>query len=143
MLDTNVLSELLRPAPEPVVRHWLAQQPPESVFISSVTEAELRFGAALLSHGKRRTTLTVNIDGMLEHEFGGQVLFFRQSSGHRVCRNRRGPAEAGPTDADPRRTNSCHNLVPGCIARDQGRNRLRALRTNGYQSMAGCTPTGT
>src|SRR5271165_4966817 len=48
LLDTNILSELMRPAPAPEVEAWLGAQPSTGVFISAVTEAELRFGLALL-----------------------------------------------------------------------------------------------
>jgi len=66
LLDTNILSELMRPAPEAAVEQWLAAQPDASVFISAITEAELRYGAALLPNGKRRLALTAEIEGMLE-----------------------------------------------------------------------------
>ena len=76
LLDTNVLSELMRPAPDPAVERWLAAQPDASLFISAITEAELRYGAALLPSGKRRSALTVEIDGMLEEDFDGRILPF-------------------------------------------------------------------
>ena len=76
LLDTNVLSELMRPAPETAVEQWLAGQPDASLFISSITEAELRYGAALLPIGKRRVALIAEIEGMLEEDFGGRVLPF-------------------------------------------------------------------
>ena len=76
LLDTNILSELMRPAPDPAVEQWLAAQPDASVFISAITEAELRYGAALLPSGKRRTALTAEIEGMLEEDFGGRILPF-------------------------------------------------------------------
>jgi len=57
LLDTNVLSELMRPVPDAAVEHWLANQPAASVFTSAITEAELRFGLALLPIGKRRSAL--------------------------------------------------------------------------------------
>jgi predicted nucleic acid-binding protein len=76
LLDTNVLSELMRPAPEPSVGQWLAAQPDASVFISAITEAELRYGAALLPSGKRRAALVAEIEGMLEADFGGRILPF-------------------------------------------------------------------
>jgi predicted nucleic acid-binding protein len=47
LLDTDILSELMRPDPEPAVERWLAAQPDASVFITAITEAELRYGAAL------------------------------------------------------------------------------------------------
>ncbi len=80
LLDTNILSELMRPAPEAAVEQWLAAQPDASVFISAITEAELRYGAALLPSGKRRLALTAEIEGMLEADFGGRILPFDSSA---------------------------------------------------------------
>ena len=48
LLDTNVLSELLRSQPAPAVLAWFAEQPPESLFVSAVTQAEMMLGARLL-----------------------------------------------------------------------------------------------
>lgn len=76
LLDTNILSELIRPALEPAVEQWLAEQPDASLFICAITEAELRYGAALLPNGKRRAALTAEIKGMLEEDFGGRILPF-------------------------------------------------------------------
>lgn len=76
LLDTNILSELMRPTPEAAVEQWLAAQPDASVFICAITEAELRYGAALLPTGKRRSALTSEIEGMLEEDFGGRILPF-------------------------------------------------------------------
>lgn len=76
LLDTNVLSELMRPAPDLGVERWLAGQPDASVFISAITEAELRYGAAVLPSGKRRSVLVTEIEGMLGEEFGGRILPF-------------------------------------------------------------------
>jgi predicted nucleic acid-binding protein len=57
VLDTNILSELMRPAPEAAVEQWLADQPEASVFISAITEAELRYGAKIMPPGKRQAVL--------------------------------------------------------------------------------------
>lgn len=54
ILDTNVLSALMRSAPDAEVIAWLDEQPSESIWITSVTEFESRFGLALLPEGKRR-----------------------------------------------------------------------------------------
>jgi toxin FitB len=75
LLDTNILSEIIRPAPAPAVLHWLATQPVASVFIA-VTEAELRYGVALLPSGKRRAALAAEIAAMLEVDFAGRILPF-------------------------------------------------------------------
>jgi predicted nucleic acid-binding protein len=76
VLDTNVLSELMRPVPEADVERWLADQPAASVFISAVTEAELRYGIALLPNGRRRSTLTAVLQDMLAEDFSGRILPF-------------------------------------------------------------------
>ncbi len=76
LLDTNILSELMRPAPEKGVEQWLADQPDASVFISAITEAELRYGVALLPAGKRRSALATSIEDMLGEDFTGRILPF-------------------------------------------------------------------
>ena len=76
LLDTNILSELMRAAPEAAVEQWLADQPAASVFISAITEAELRYGLALMPPGKRRSALAVVIENMLGEDFSGRILPF-------------------------------------------------------------------
>ncbi|MGE4482431.1 PIN domain-containing protein [Acidocella sp.] len=76
LLDTNVVSELMRPAPAPAVMSWLAAQPAASLFISAVTEAELRYGATLLPEGRRRADLMAAVDAMLAEDFTGRILPF-------------------------------------------------------------------
>ena len=57
LLDTNVVSELMRPAPEPKVLEWLDAQPAADVWISAVTVGEIRLGIALLLDGQRKERL--------------------------------------------------------------------------------------
>lgn len=76
LLDTNVVSELMRPEPEPRVEGWVAGQAPRHLFLSAVSEAELRYGAAILPAGRRRETLFSDIEGMLLRAFGDRVLSF-------------------------------------------------------------------
>lgn len=71
-----LVSELMRPAPERRVEQWLAAQPDASVFISAITEAELRYGVALLPRGRRRAALLAEIEGMLEEDFASRILPF-------------------------------------------------------------------
>jgi predicted nucleic acid-binding protein len=80
LLDTNVLSELMRLAPDASVERWLASQPASSVFISAITEAELRYGLALLPLGKRRTSLTAVMEDMLSEDFNGRILPFDRAA---------------------------------------------------------------
>ena len=81
LLDSNILSEVIRPSPEPVVLDWLAAQPTTSVFISAITEAELRTGVAFLPEGKRRAVLAAALAAaeqapLLEVDFFGRILPF-------------------------------------------------------------------
>lgn len=76
LLDTNVLSELLRAAPAPAVITWFGSQPPHTLFVSAVTQAEMMLGARVLPAGKRRTTLEAALSGMFEDDFAGRVLPF-------------------------------------------------------------------
>jgi predicted nucleic acid-binding protein len=76
LLDTNVLSELMRPAPSAAVESWIGRQPVASIFISAITEAELRYGVALLSEGRRQVQLLAKIEAMLAEDFAGRILPF-------------------------------------------------------------------
>ena len=76
LLDTNVISEPLRPSPDPGVIAWIDEQPLETLFLSAVTVAELRAGVALLPAGKRRTALHDNLETRFLPLFAGRVLPF-------------------------------------------------------------------
>jgi toxin FitB len=76
LLDTNVLSELMRPAPSAAVENWIGLQPVASIFISAITEAELRYGVALLPEGRRQVQLLAKIEAMLAEDFAGRILPF-------------------------------------------------------------------
>jgi predicted nucleic acid-binding protein len=76
LLDTNVTSELMRAAPSPAVLAWFGAQDAADLFISAVTEAELRAGVAILPDGQRRDRLQAALDGMIEEDSPGRVLPF-------------------------------------------------------------------
>ena len=76
VLDTNVVSELLRPVPSSQVEAWLSAQDGEQVYFTAVGEAELRHGVAVLPAGRRRTALTKAIEGILDEDFRGRILPF-------------------------------------------------------------------
>jgi predicted nucleic acid-binding protein len=80
VLDTNVLSELLRPTPAPQVEAWLAAQDGASVCFTAVGEAELRHGVALLPPGRKRDALAQAIDGMLDEDFRDRILPFNREA---------------------------------------------------------------
>lgn len=74
VLDTNVLSELMKPAPEPAVVSWLDAQAPNSVWTTSITVFEIRFGLFILPDGKKRRALSQAFEDVLEMDLGGRVL---------------------------------------------------------------------
>jgi len=76
ILDTNVLSALMRKAPEAPVVAWLDRQPAESVWITSITLFESRLGLALLPKGRRRQTLEAAFSRLLEEDLENRVLDF-------------------------------------------------------------------
>jgi predicted nucleic acid-binding protein len=76
ILDTNVLSALMRTAPEAVVVEWLDRQPADSVWLSSITVFEARFGLALLPKGRRRGELERAFDQVLTEDLANRVLDF-------------------------------------------------------------------
>ena len=76
ILDTNIVSELTRPAPDPNVREWAARQPTETLYLTAITEAELRYGIALLHPGRRRDSLEAAVLRMIEVCFPGRILAF-------------------------------------------------------------------
>jgi predicted nucleic acid-binding protein len=89
VLDTNVISEAMKPEPNPAVRTWLNEQVAETLYLTSVTLAEILFGIAVLPAGRRRNTLTRALDGLLE-----------------MCRDR-----VLPFDTDAARQ-QCHGVAP-------------------------------
>jgi hypothetical protein len=80
ILDTNVISELLRPAPEPRVEQWLSAQDGLNVYLTSISEAELRYGLAIMGNGKRRAALVDAVDRILREDLAGRILPFDSSS---------------------------------------------------------------
>lgn len=75
ILDTNVVSEAMKPEPHPAVRAWLNAQATETLYLSSVTMAELLFGIGALPAGKRKDMLAQTLDGLMRL-FRDRVLPF-------------------------------------------------------------------
>jgi predicted nucleic acid-binding protein len=65
VLDTNVISEAMKPEPHPAVRAWLNEQGAETLYLTSVTLAELLFGIGALASGKRKDMLTQTLEGLM------------------------------------------------------------------------------
>ena len=80
LLDTNVLSALMQRVPEPSVVAWLDGVAAESVWVSSITVFEVRFGLELLASGRRRRELEEAFARTLEEEFENRVVSFDEAA---------------------------------------------------------------
>jgi predicted nucleic acid-binding protein len=76
VLDTNVLSAAMRRKADPAVVAWLDRQPSESLWITTITVFEIRFGLELLSDGRRRKKLETAFAQALEEDFQRRILSF-------------------------------------------------------------------
>jgi predicted nucleic acid-binding protein len=76
ILDTNVLSELMRATPDPAVFAWVAAQRQRSLYTTSVNKAEILFGISALPRGRRRAGLSAAAEVMFSQDFAGRVLPF-------------------------------------------------------------------
>jgi len=76
VLDTNILSELMRPAPTKRVVTWMAARPAQSLYTTSITQAEILHGVMLLPSGRRRNAFEKAAEEMFREEFAGRVLSF-------------------------------------------------------------------
>ena len=76
VVDTNVLSELMRPTPNAAIASWIAEHATSSLHITAVSEAELRFGLAIMPPGRRRDGLAEGLERMLRTGFANRVLPF-------------------------------------------------------------------
>ena len=85
LLDTNVVSEPLRSAPETRVIEWIDAQALETLFLSAITVAELRAGVALLPAGKRRAGLQENLEKQVLPLFAGRILPFDTAAARRYA----------------------------------------------------------
>jgi predicted nucleic acid-binding protein len=83
LLDTNVVSELMRLRPEPTVSLWLKGIPREECWTSSVVVAELLSGIESMPSGRKQRALREAIDGMIAEDFSGQILSFDLDSARR------------------------------------------------------------
>jgi predicted nucleic acid-binding protein len=76
LLDTNIISEALRPSGNPSVLGWLDAQVVETLYLSTITLAQLRFGIAAMPEGRRREVLREELDRRVLPAFEGRVLSF-------------------------------------------------------------------
>jgi predicted nucleic acid-binding protein len=80
ILDTNVLSEVIKPAPGAEVLRWFAEQETLNTFTTTITVAEILYGVESLPAGKRRVGLAVAVNRILAEEFDGRILPFDEDA---------------------------------------------------------------
>ncbi len=85
VLDTNVISELARRVPDPGVLSWLDSLEVSDVATTAITAAELRYGVARLSDGRRKRELAVVVRGILAEDFRGRVFPFDERASVRYA----------------------------------------------------------
>jgi predicted nucleic acid-binding protein len=95
ILDTNAVSEILKPRPSEIVTRWLASQATSSVFITVITQAEILYGIEALPTGKRRQLLSDVVQDIFEQDFQGRILPFDQESARHYARISAGRKAAG------------------------------------------------
>jgi predicted nucleic acid-binding protein len=86
ILDTNVLSELMRPTPAPQVVSWVSKQLAIELFTTSISEAEIFYRIELLAKGKRREGLLAAAEAMFEDDFAGRILDFDSNAARTFSR---------------------------------------------------------
>jgi toxin FitB len=80
IIDTNVLSALMRERPDPVVVKWLDQQSFQSIWTTSVTIFEIRFGIAILAAGRRQARLNAALEHLINETLDRRVAVFDEES---------------------------------------------------------------
>lgn len=85
LLDTNVLSELMKAKPAPEVVAWIDQQPAGQLYISAITVAEILYGIARLPDGKRKTSFADLARLMFDEDFAGRILPFDTEAASRYA----------------------------------------------------------
>jgi toxin FitB len=103
LLDTNVISEPLRLKPDPAVVAWIDEQVIETLFLSTISVTEMRFGIAVLPHGKKRESFRSSWDERILPLFESRILAFDLAAAE-ICAELRARARAlgegvGATDS--------------------------------------------
>jgi predicted nucleic acid-binding protein len=127
VLDTNVLSELMKATPSEAVNSWVARQPPSSLFITTVAQAEILYGLALLPSGSRRDKLRAAAQAMFEEDFAGRILPFDTAAAYEF-------AEIAAERRQSGRPISQFDAQIAAIARSRG----AALSTRNISDFEGC-----
>jgi len=80
IVDTNVVAEMMKPAPDPSVVSWLNDQESAALFLTTVTIGEIGFGLEILPQGKRRLHLEQGFERVIAEAFTGRILVFDEEA---------------------------------------------------------------
>ena len=80
ILDTNVVSEIMRVSPEPAVSRWISSQKQKDVYLTTVTVAELGYGVSRLEKGRKQRELQKTLDEVLEVDYLDRILPFDETA---------------------------------------------------------------
>ncbi len=80
ILDTNIISEVMKPSPNPTVLAWFNQQKTSSLYLTTITIAEIRYGIQSLPHGKRSLLLTEGFNALVSAAFESRILVFDEAA---------------------------------------------------------------
>ena len=80
LLDTNVLSAVMRDPPDAIVVGWLDRQDPTRLWTTAITVFEIRFGLARMAAGRRRAALDAAFEGMLQEDLAGRIAVFDRAA---------------------------------------------------------------
>ena len=127
ILDTNVLSELMRPTPAASVVEWTSSQAAASLYTTSITQAEILHGIMLLPSGRRRTSLEAAATALFDEDFEGRILGFGSDAAPLYARIAAGRRRAG-------RPISHFDAQIAAIARSAG----AAVATRNVEDFEGC-----
>lgn len=127
ILDTHVVSELLRAEPAPMVEAWLASQDGSGIYLTAMSEAELLYGVAVMAGGRRREALTEAIAAMLREDFRDRILSFDSTAAEAY-------ASIGAERRAAGRPISQFDCQIAAIARAQG----AAMATRNISDFEGC-----
>ena len=130
VVDTNVISELMRGEPHPAVLSWVAAQPRALLYATYVSQAEILYGIAALPEGRRRKALATAAEAMFAEDFAGRLLPFEARAAARypeVVLTRR---QAGQPIGEIRRADRGHGAGGWRQYRHARHRRLYGLRAH-------------
>ena len=127
VLDTNVVSELMRSSPSERVFEWVARQVSTDLYITAVTEAELRYGVELLPAGRRKSRLLFTAETMFREDFKGRILPFDRAA-----------AQAYAVIAASRRATGMPVKYSDCQIAAIARSRGLSVATRNVRDFEGC-----